>query len=50
MGDIHGNQLKGIVHAESEVGNISLKFQNILNDIVAESEDGKYNSNIKGSA
>jgi DUF4097 and DUF4098 domain-containing protein YvlB len=40
MGDIHGNQLKGIVHAESEVGDIDLQFQNILNDIVAESEMG----------
>ncbi len=40
MGDIHGNQLNGIVQAESEVGNISLRFQNIINDIVAESEMG----------
>ena len=40
MGNIHGNELKGIVHAESEVGDITLKFQNILNDIFAESEMG----------
>ncbi len=35
MGNIHGIELKGIVHAESEVGDITLKFQNILNDILA---------------
>ena len=29
MGSVHGNELKGIVHAESEVGNINLKFKTL---------------------